>query len=594
MLVAALLWGPDRFGDVYTHSAEITVTFNPALTITTTTMPAASEGSVYPSVQLASSGGIPRLTWANSRGGISLGGGACTGLSISPVGVVSGTPTTSGTCHFTAKVTDTSGGSCPGAACDTQTLSIAVNAAGRETAHTYFNNLVADGAFWKGLSLRPTPGVACTAGGYTSGTVANGKCNPYFANQLGGPGVGYSQTAASPYTGYDFAGDTHPEKQDALKFVIPAFIEKGTLNNSVDAETNVIVIHDTGRSSVWDNQKTIKIDNEWMVINTRAPVLCPEQMAAKELKARAYNRAADTVTLTVCRAQWGTTAASHAAGAISYHGNNNLASQIRYPLAESATDTSDGYTYLFTWDFLLTSDFMGYRDLERWKNYKAFQFTSESLSDQWWELNTRIDLSGVAVRRNSSACDNLNPSVPADYARLTAKFVSALSAHAYNGKLASLPTVPWSQLSDKDKIRWLGTDGAELLTADEPVRPQDGSFCQLPSAWTRWWVVIQARSNDWDIVNLWVADETRGPVRVFNNLYGSLVHTGPRPNQLLSWWIEFNTSTQDHALGTAAQGGDRNRTGYVRNFAALRWTNATVPAINTLVTNYITGKRPVR
>ena len=89
---------------------------------------------------LAAIGHVGGYTWDNGSGGTSLGAGACTGLSISAGGVVSGTPTvTAGSpCAFTARVTS-------GAETDSASLSLAVAVAGSETAHTYFTDMIALG-----------------------------------------------------------------------------------------------------------------------------------------------------------------------------------------------------------------------------------------------------------------------------------------------------------------------------------------------------------------------------------------------------------------------------------------------------------------
>lgn len=83
-------------------------------TITTTQLPPGVEGSAYESTTLAVTGGTGPYSWTVSAGTI------CDGLSLSPAGVITGTPTTAGTCNFTARVED----SIPSS--DTQALSITV------------------------------------------------------------------------------------------------------------------------------------------------------------------------------------------------------------------------------------------------------------------------------------------------------------------------------------------------------------------------------------------------------------------------------------------------------------------------------------
>lgn len=82
-------------------SATLSITVNtvaPALSITTTSVPAGVVSTAY-STTLAASGGTPPYTWSET-------GPLPPGLSLSSAGVISGTPTTAGTYPFTATVTD--------------------------------------------------------------------------------------------------------------------------------------------------------------------------------------------------------------------------------------------------------------------------------------------------------------------------------------------------------------------------------------------------------------------------------------------------------------------------------------------------------
>lgn len=69
------------------------------LTIITDTLPAAGIGSAY-SQTLAVSGGVPPYTWTLTAGGLP------PGMTLSPQGVLSGTPASSGVFAFTVRVTD--------------------------------------------------------------------------------------------------------------------------------------------------------------------------------------------------------------------------------------------------------------------------------------------------------------------------------------------------------------------------------------------------------------------------------------------------------------------------------------------------------
>lgn len=84
-------WFPDNTSTSPTQSS---------VSITTTTLPDATAGSAF-SQDLAATGTAP-LTFTVS------GGSLPAGLTLSPSGTISGTPTTAGTSNFTVMVTDSS------------------------------------------------------------------------------------------------------------------------------------------------------------------------------------------------------------------------------------------------------------------------------------------------------------------------------------------------------------------------------------------------------------------------------------------------------------------------------------------------------
>jgi hypothetical protein len=83
-------------------STTFSVTFNPALAITTTTLPGGRSGSAY-SQTVHGSGGTGSVTFSKT------GGTLPPGLTLSSGGVVSGTPTTAGSYSFTVTATDSVG-----------------------------------------------------------------------------------------------------------------------------------------------------------------------------------------------------------------------------------------------------------------------------------------------------------------------------------------------------------------------------------------------------------------------------------------------------------------------------------------------------
>jgi len=84
-----------------TGNGSVSISYTlPPLAITTTSLPAASVGVAY-SATLNATGATPPYTWAVT------GGSLPPGLSLNPTtGVISGTPTTPGTYHFTVQATD--------------------------------------------------------------------------------------------------------------------------------------------------------------------------------------------------------------------------------------------------------------------------------------------------------------------------------------------------------------------------------------------------------------------------------------------------------------------------------------------------------
>ena len=86
-----------------TATANLSLVVNPALSVTTTTLPPGVIGTVYPGATLAAAGGITPYTWSVTTGSLPAG------LSLnSSTGVISGTPTGTftGTTSFTVTATD--------------------------------------------------------------------------------------------------------------------------------------------------------------------------------------------------------------------------------------------------------------------------------------------------------------------------------------------------------------------------------------------------------------------------------------------------------------------------------------------------------
>ena len=102
----------DSSGTTATQALTIAVA-PPSLNISTTSLPGAVVGTAY-SQTLAATGGTGGNTWSTTAGSLPAG------LTLSPAGAITGTPTTTGTASFTVQVKDSSG------ATATQALTIAV------------------------------------------------------------------------------------------------------------------------------------------------------------------------------------------------------------------------------------------------------------------------------------------------------------------------------------------------------------------------------------------------------------------------------------------------------------------------------------
>jgi hypothetical protein len=85
--------------DLSSDTKALQITVGPALAITTTSLPNGAVGAAY-NQALTASGGAGGNTWSATTGALPAG------LSLSPAGAITGTPTAAGTVNFTVQVTD--------------------------------------------------------------------------------------------------------------------------------------------------------------------------------------------------------------------------------------------------------------------------------------------------------------------------------------------------------------------------------------------------------------------------------------------------------------------------------------------------------
>jgi hypothetical protein len=104
-----------------TTNKNLSITINPALQVTTVSLPNGTNNVFY-SANLTAGGGVPPYTWQ-------IGGSLPAGLNLNTnTGAISGTPASSGTLFFTVLVNDSTGGSA------TKDLSIAISSSGSNPA----------------------------------------------------------------------------------------------------------------------------------------------------------------------------------------------------------------------------------------------------------------------------------------------------------------------------------------------------------------------------------------------------------------------------------------------------------------------------
>lgn len=375
--------------------------------------------------------------------------------------------------------------------------------------HDYFNALVARGDHWKSYSFRdPRQLVGTRYGGYAV------------------------SSSESLWVTYDPANDDDPQRQDAAKAVIPAFAEQPDLLMASVGPSDVFLRladgnGDSTRVTTAFNSRgrQIRIGTEIMLA-TEWPAPCP----ASNLACNPLDRT--TGVLHVTRGAHGTAPMPHGARAEAlYLGNNNLPNQVRVPLG-----TTNGNTYLFTWDSYHTDSFKD-TGVNSWK---SFQFSSNSL---WLEVQTRSDGGGAG----GASCF------------VRSQHIASIEMRAY----------PSSGVGGA--ANWMLTDGNQMgpgTLGVSPILPRRAEFCQVPGRWVRSWVLIEQRANDYDYMSFWLADEDRNAVQIYDRIPLSVEpDSKPIADRISEFWIELNSSWDKLSDSRARDG--RDLVVYVRNFVAL-------------------------
>ncbi|BCS33194.1 hypothetical protein TBR22_A24210 [Luteitalea sp. TBR-22] len=317
---------------------------------------------------------------------------------------------------------------------------------------------------------------------------------------------------------YDPGNDLDPHAQDAAKVVIPPFnLQSGTqLVKPINATSLTLDLADldgdvtkvtTALNAKGDQ---IRVGSEIMVTATDVTPL---------------DRATGIVKLSR-RGAYGTQAMPHQPGERVHLSGNSLANQIRVPF-----ESFDGATWFITWDAYFTDSFLN----NGIGNFKAFQLSSDQ--SIWLEPQTHFD--GAPLEKP-----------PFDPARHVAAA----------GRLRSYNNIG-------GPADWLLSTGNQLgpgITDNNPVMPTvNDFFIVYPNRWTRWWIRIEQRANDYDYVDLWMADEQVGPVQIYDRVPVSV-----RGGRIDKFYVEFNTSTAQLPDGRLTD--LRDLVAYVRNIVILR------------------------
>ncbi len=386
--------------------------------------------------------------------------------------------------------------------------------------HAYFNALIARSDFYKGYSLRPNPQVTSPS-------------NPYYGGQLNSDdGGGLHAADCNPATAdqayrYSPATDPDPHRQDAAKGAIPAFAERGicegevlTQPMSASASGSPEKIYANAVTSTYGPamQRHLRIDNE--IMRLRA---CTLAEGGDGL--RAYISGANA--LCVIRGQHGTTASAHSTGTKVKLSVNQISNYLRPSLT-----TQDGNTYLITWDAYWTDSYLG---VGSWDSaQKTFQFTG---ADNGKLFEPKLIF-------GSTGFSGFDP----------VRHIAIVRARSY-------------QAVNTGQTTWAQTNGNTMgpgPTASTDLAPRDGTFVIKPNVWTRWWVRVEQRANDWDYFDMWVADENTAPVLIYGRVPMSVSQGKPAQTLAAFWFEQGNSSTE------FLRGNLRDLVSYYRNWVVLR------------------------
>lgn len=216
-------------------------------------------------------------------------------------------------------------------------------------------------------------------------------------------------------------------------------------------------------------------------------------------------------------------------------GEPSLRATVRLPVG-----TADGTTTLVTWDAWFGSEFRF--EESGIGNYKNFQFTSPKRI--WFEVKTRFSAAAPPDSRRAARARRASKGEAADKQGTAPP--PKPSAPGTSGERPDIGVV------DARAYLTVGPN----VTNKGSLSSKAATFTIRAETWTRYWVLIEQRANDWDLVSMWVADENQGPAHLIDrrqlNVNGSVDE----------FWLQYNTSSGRRDVG--------ERIGYARNVVMLR------------------------
>jgi hypothetical protein len=234
------------------------------VTITTTSLPAASVGTAY-STSVVASGGTAPYTYSAT--------GLASGLSISSTGAITGTPTASGTDSVAVSVKDST---TPTAKTASATLSLTINAA--KQAASCGNMSTGNGASLNGFVPFPSSNlwntnIASAAVDVNSATIISGlgssALHPDFSSVADGSyGIPYVVVDSSVTPGVNVTMDGYPDQSDITLYPIPATapIEGLPASCSVSGDQHLLVL-DKNKCWLYETYSTELCNGTWSASN---------------------------------------------------------------------------------------------------------------------------------------------------------------------------------------------------------------------------------------------------------------------------------------------------------------------------------------